>query len=214
MPRRLAFSSQPSRPRRTANCRRRCRHLCCPHENPFALWHWNLHGKNFVQLPFLGDEPLRGLVFGLLHHRQQIPDHCSGIHFLCLNLWIPTTEPPRTAFSRQRSVLLPPQRIFSSALIAPDLEPPARHYSCAGNSGRFSGAKPFLGGPPPPGPPRERSSRSQTLSAALNFALRARGLRSLSSSDAVAGFLVSTRKYLLFIPPSRKASFTMRSSSE
>src|SRR5258706_228284 len=51
------------------------------------------------------------------------------------------------------------------------------------------------------------------FSAARIFSLRDRGLRSISSSDAVCGFFVSKRKYLFFIP-SRKASFTMRSSNE
>jgi hypothetical protein len=34
---------------------------------------------------------------------------------------------------------IPPQRIFVRLDL--NLEGPARHYSCAGNSGRFSGAK-------------------------------------------------------------------------
>ena len=58
-----------------------------------------------------------------------------------------------------------------------------------------------------------RSCKNQTRSAARSFALRDRGLRSISSSSAVTGFLVST----LYVPscaPSRNASFTMRSSSE
>ena len=53
----------------------------------------------------------------------------------------------------------------------------------------------------------------QTLSAARNFALRARGLRPISSSPGVTGFFVSNL-YCHPFAPSRIASFTMRSSSE
>ena len=56
------------------------------------------------------------------------------------------------------------------------------------------------------------SCRCYILSAARIFALRDRGLRSISSSDAVSGFFVSTLKYLSF--PPRNASFTILSSSE
>ena len=48
-------------------------------------------------------------------------------------------------------------------------------------------------------PSNAQPGRSKLSSAALNFALRARGLRSLSSSVAVTGFLVSTRKCLSLI---------------
>src|SRR5216684_6642512 len=53
----------------------------------------------------------------------------------------------------------------------------------------------------------------QTLSAARNFALRARGLRSISSSPGVTGLFVSNL-YCPRFAPSRIVSFTMRSSSE
>src|SRR5271157_1297544 len=56
-------------------------------------------------------------------------------------------------------------------------------------------------------------AKTQVRSAARNLALRDRGLRSISSSSAVTGFLVSTR-YTPSRAPSRNASFTMRSSSE
>ena len=46
-----------------------------------------------------------------------------------------------------------------------------------------------------------------------NFALRARGLRSISCSPATIGFFVST-SYSPSFAPSRNASFTSRSSSE
>src|ERR1700686_2685747 len=55
--------------------------------------------------------------------------------------------------------------------------------------------------------------RTQTLSAARIFALRDRGLRSISSSDATTGFFVSKRK-CLSLAPSRIASLTILSSSE
>src|SRR6266853_6993826 len=55
--------------------------------------------------------------------------------------------------------------------------------------------------------------RTQTLSAARILALRDRGLRSISSSDAITGFFVSKRKCLSF-KPSRIASLTILSSSE
>src|SRR6202030_4058543 len=55
--------------------------------------------------------------------------------------------------------------------------------------------------------------RTQTFSAARIFALRDRGLRSISSSDAITGFFVSKRKCLSFAP-SRIASLTILSSSE
>src|SRR3981081_32932 len=55
--------------------------------------------------------------------------------------------------------------------------------------------------------------RTQTLSAARILALRDRGLRSISSSDAITGFFVSKRKCLSFAP-SRIASLTILSSSE
>src|SRR5579859_121894 len=42
------------------------------------------------------------------------------------------------------SFFFPPQRIF--VRVEPEILTPARHYSCAGNPGRFSGAKLF---PPP-----------------------------------------------------------------
>src|SRR6266852_4249220 len=41
-------------------------------------------------------------------------------------------------------------------------------------------------------------ARTQTFSAARIFALRDRGLRSISSSDAITGFFVIKRKYLSF----------------
>src|SRR5271157_5526530 len=52
-----------------------------------------------------------------------------------------------------------------------------------------------------------------TFSAARIFALRDRGLRSISSSVAVTGFFVSSR-YQPCLAPSRSASLTIRSSSE
>ena len=52
-----------------------------------------------------------------------------------------------------------------------------------------------------------------TLSAARILALRDRGLRSISSSPAVTGFLVSSR-YQPRFAPSRSASLTILSSSE
>src|ERR1700677_423012 len=55
--------------------------------------------------------------------------------------------------------------------------------------------------------------RRYILSAARIFALRDRGFRSISSSDAVTGFFVSNRKFMSFAP-ARIASFTIRSSSE
>src|SRR5258708_15877819 len=55
--------------------------------------------------------------------------------------------------------------------------------------------------------------RTQTFSAARIFALRDRGLRSISSSDATSGFLVSKRNYLSF-NPSPIPSLTILSSSE
>src|SRR5260370_20602641 len=55
--------------------------------------------------------------------------------------------------------------------------------------------------------------RTQSLSAARIFALRDRGLRSISSSDATTGFFVSKRKCLSFAP-SRIPSLTILSSSE
>src|SRR6266851_3416125 len=55
--------------------------------------------------------------------------------------------------------------------------------------------------------------RTQTFSAARILALRDRGLRSISSSDAITGFFVSKRKCLSFAP-SRIASLTILSSSE
>src|ERR1700694_3895025 len=51
-------------------------------------------------------------------------------------------------------------------------------------------------------------ARTQTLSAARILALRDRGLRSISSSDAITGFFVSKRKCLSFAP-SRIASLTI-----
>src|SRR5580693_444537 len=54
---------------------------------------------------------------------------------------------------------------------------------------------------------------AQTFSAARIFALRDRGLRSISSSLAVSGFFVSSR-YQPCFAPSRSASFTILSSSE
>ena len=55
--------------------------------------------------------------------------------------------------------------------------------------------------------------RCYNRSAARIFALRDRGLLSISTSDAVTGFLVSNRKCMSFAP-SRIASFTILSSSE
>src|SRR5579863_3838288 len=51
------------------------------------------------------------------------------------------------------------------------------------------------------------------LSAALNFALRERGLRSCSSSPAMTGFLVNAFQIPCCVP-SRILSFAMRSSRE
>src|ERR1700681_3187498 len=73
-----------------------------------------------------------------------------------------------------------------------------------------------------PSPHREPGSFSganskplptQTFSAARILALRDRGLRIISSSDAITGFFVSKRKCLSFAP-SRIASLTILSSSE
>lgn len=61
--------------------------------------------------------------------------------------------------------------------------------------------------------PLTQTPLTQTLSAARIFALRDRGLLSISPSDAVTGFFVSNRKYLSFAP-SRIASLTILSSSE
>ena len=58
-----------------------------------------------------------------------------------------------------------------------------------------------------------RASPLATFSAARSFALRDRGLRSISSSVAVTGFLVSSR-YRPCFAPSRNASLTILSSSE
>jgi hypothetical protein len=60
---------------------------------------------------------------------------------------------------------------------------------------------------------KPNSQQTQTFSAARIFALRDRGLRSISSSDAITGFFVSKRKCLSFAP-SRIASLTILSSSE
>src|SRR6266849_8298488 len=54
---------------------------------------------------------------------------------------------------------------------------------------------------------------AQTFSAARILALRDRGLRSISSSPAVTGFLVSSR-YQPCFAPSRSAFLTILSSSE
>lgn len=51
---------------------------------------------------------------------------------------------------------------------------------------------------------------SEILSATRSFALRARGLRTISASDASTGFLFTSRQ----IPIARNACFTRRSSSE
>src|SRR5208282_3637406 len=63
------------------------------------------------------------------------------------------------------------------------------------------------------GSPAVSPGQTQTFSAARIFALRDRGLRSISSSPAVTGFLVSSR-YQPCFAPSRSASLTILSSSE
>src|SRR5208282_4680967 len=68
------------------------------------------------------------------------------------------------------------------------------------------GARQFLQG-------KLKLELTQTFSAARIFALRDRGLRSISSSLAVTGFLVSSR-YQPCFAPSRSASLTILSSSE
>ena len=57
------------------------------------------------------------------------------------------------------------------------------------------------------------NSTHSILSAARIFALRDRGLRSISPSDAITGFFVRIRKRMPFAP-SRIASLTILSSSE
>ena len=60
--------------------------LCRPHEDPFTLRHWNLHGKNLVQFPHDTIVTLLGLVLGPRHYRHQIRDQCSRVHVRYLNL--------------------------------------------------------------------------------------------------------------------------------
>jgi hypothetical protein len=67
--------------------------------------------------------------------------------------------------------------------------------------------------PSPHRAPSRFSGQTQTLSAARIFALRDRGFRSISSSDAITGFFVSRRKSMSFAP-ARIASLTILSSSE
>src|SRR5208282_930140 len=68
-------------------------------------------------------------------------------------------------------------------------------------------------GSPAVSPDKLKLKPTQTLSAARILALRDRGLRSISSSLAVTGFLVSSR-YQPCFAPSRSASLTILSSSE
>ena len=91
-----------------------------------------------------------------------------------------------------------PKPCTRHALLSPHREP-----------GSFSGINSISFRTASPSP----RCRCYNRSAARIFALRDRGLLSISTSDAVTGFLVSNRKCMSFAP-SRIASFTILSSSE
>jgi hypothetical protein len=106
------------------------------------------------------------------------------------------TRPCSVFLGRSRKT--PPQSFFQNLY-------PARLTITAPGARQFLRGKPKLR--------KLNSEPTQTFSATRIFALRDRGLRSISSSDAITGFFVSKRKCLSFAP-SRIASLTILSSSE
>ena len=144
-----------------------------------------------------------------LHCCDQILDQRSCVH--CARIHVPLPQfgfLPRNPFPARLGLrnTIASQRIFVRLDL--NLEGPARHYSCAGNSGRFSGAKLLKAGFRfsafgfrQPSCSERRTPRAGSLSNSFRRPqFRAAGPRitiAFSNSDAVTGFLVRHPKVLV-----------------
>src|SRR5271166_3217703 len=160
------------------------------------------------------DHLASALRVGDLHHPRVVnalgevdlrrsDEHAARLHCRCLLTPFNSLCHGRIKNSSCHHFLLA-ERPYELALVR--LEPSKHTGRISGAPNLFTFLTAFSAASAPAGNPQVRS-------AARNFALRDRGLRSISSWSAVTGFLVSTR-YTPLRAPSRKASFTMRSSSE